>query len=244
MVKSQFRERGRNTSSAPAAIQPGGSLRGRGTTSRTPGRIRRSITLLFDAAAGPYYAGLPAPSGGVTLSTEGGVATFGTLSSGTCQSATGVEATVLGSGYTLTATAPGASQPGAISTAFAVVQYDQLCTNSCTAQVTQVTMTFPKQVVDSLANNGTPLVPVCAGAQVPFPGSSAVSGETGTDEYPDVDDTYPYQGLLANCPSGLVPGAPGTSVDFCVASRQKNPGASETVQIYVGSAFTSDPSFW
>lgn len=107
-----------------------------------------------------------------------------------------------------------------------------------------VTMTFPKQVVNSLANNGTPLMPVCAGAQVDFQGGTAVSGETGTDEYPDLDDTYPYQGLLADCPSGLVPGGSGTSIDFCVLSRQKNPGASETVQIYVGSTFTSDPSVW
>lgn len=261
------------------------------------------VTLLFDAASGPYYAGLPAPSGGVTLATEGGVATFGTLSaSGACQTATGVEATVLGTGYTLSASAPGASE--VTSSPFAVVQYDQLCTASvCNAQVTgssktsanidgfggsaggyqfvasfgqaplecdsqvttsagdpvlvqmtavngapqpyaEVTMTFPKQVVNSLANNGTPLMPVCAGAQVPFPGSVAISSETGTDESPDFDDAYPYQGLLQDCPSGLVPGSSTASGLMCVISRHKNPGASETVEIYVDSSFTSDPSYW
>jgi hypothetical protein len=213
----------------------------------------------------------------------GGLAVFGTCGSG-------ISATNLGSGYTLTAGSPAAAGP-IPSSSFSVVQFQELCsTGSCSTgnlnssstgttgnisttgtgtyellgsfgqgqlqcdslvttttgdpivvQTTPVsngasdyalvTMTFPKKVVNSLANNGTPLMPVCAGATQPF---------TGSNTTPMSNATYPYQGLLPDCTATYL----GDAAQFCVVSRNKNGGASETVQVYVGANYSSDPSFW
>lgn len=91
-----------------------------------------------------------------------------------------------------------------------------------------VTMTFPKAVVNNLANNGTPLMQVCAGASAPFQGSNTTALSNAT---------YPYQGLLADCPSAYL-GQPGL---LCVVSRSKN-AANETIVVYASDL--SDPSFW
>lgn len=93
---------------------------------------------------------------------------------------------------------------------------------------TLITMTFPKSVVNSLADNGTPLMPVCAGATAPFQGSADITGAT-----------YPYQGLLPDCTASYL-GDPG---QLCVVSRAKK-AASETIQIYAGAGFSGDPMFW
>lgn len=90
-----------------------------------------------------------------------------------------------------------------------------------------VTMTFPKAVVNSLANNGTPLMQVCAGASAQFPGS--------TDQGPTV--TPEWQGLVADCGTGYT----AITDNVCVLSRSKK-AASETIQIYVND--DSDPYFW
>ena len=90
-----------------------------------------------------------------------------------------------------------------------------------------ITMTFPKSVVNNLANNGTPLMQVCAGASAQFPGST----DQGSTVVPE------WQGLVQNCPTNYqsVPN------ELCVLSRSKN-AANETIQIF--SADLSDPSYW
>lgn len=91
-----------------------------------------------------------------------------------------------------------------------------------------VTMTFPKAVVNSLANNGTPLMQVCAGTTQPF---------SWTNQQPLANQTYPYQGLVPNCPTGYT----GVNPEICVVSRSKK-AANETIVIYASDL--SDPSFW
>lgn len=90
-----------------------------------------------------------------------------------------------------------------------------------------VTLVFPKSVVNNLANNGTPLMQVCAGASAQFPGSKD-QGQGVTPE---------WQGLAADCGTGY------TSIpdNICVLSRSKN-AASETIKVYVQNL--SDPGFW
>jgi hypothetical protein len=96
-----------------------------------------------------------------------------------------------------------------------------------------LTFVFPKAVVNSLPNNGTPLMPVCAGslkpflAQVPYPGSAA----------------YPNQGLLYNCDDPTYLASAGQDpLQLCVQSRAKIGGGAE--QIVVSASNLSDPSFW
>lgn len=90
-----------------------------------------------------------------------------------------------------------------------------------------VTMTFPKSVVNNLANNGTPLMQVCAGASAFFPGSA----DQGSGVTPE------WQGLVANCGANYT-----TIVDnICVLSRSKQ-AANEIIQIFVQNL--SDPGFW
>lgn len=92
-----------------------------------------------------------------------------------------------------------------------------------------VTMTFPKSVVNNLANNGTPLMQVCAGASQPFPGSNSLA-----DPLPG---PYPFQGLVADCGTSYT-----TIVDnICVLSRSKH-AANEIIEIWVYDL--SDPSYW
>ena len=90
-----------------------------------------------------------------------------------------------------------------------------------------VTLTFPKAVVNNLANNGTPLMQVCAGASASFPGST----DLGAGVTPE------FQGLVANCTTGY------TTVpnNICVLSRSKN-AANETIQLFVQNL--SDPHAW
>ena len=90
-----------------------------------------------------------------------------------------------------------------------------------------VTLTFPKAVVNNLANNGTPLMQVCAGASASFPGST----DLGAGVTPE------FQGLVANCTTGYT----GVPNNICVLSRSKN-AANETIQLFVQNL--SDPHAW
>ena len=94
-----------------------------------------------------------------------------------------------------------------------------------------ITLTFPKAVVNNLANNGTPLMQVCTGASQPFPGWTFDSGV--------LNDPTRYQGLLLDCPTNLTP--PPGEVQICVVSRSKN-AANEIIEIY--SSDLSDPHYW
>lgn len=100
-----------------------------------------------------------------------------------------------------------------------------------------VSMTFPKSVVNNLANNGTPLMQVCARASYPFTtASGGQASQVGTSQY--------YDGLLPDCPSSVTATTVGTTLSppvLCVLSRAKK-AANETIEIYVSDF--SDPSFW
>ncbi len=96
-----------------------------------------------------------------------------------------------------------------------------------------ITLTFPKAIVNSVPNNGTPLMPVCVGATQQFP---TVQPTLGTK-------AYPYQGLLYGCTdsaylASLTPGELG----ICVASYAKIHGGAE--QIVIDSTSLGDPMYW
>ena len=225
--------------------------------------------------------------------TSGALGIHGLATFGSCNS--GIGATNIGSGYTLSANSTSASGP-VPSSAFSVVQFLQNCTSDpcstptplngsstkttgsisasgasgetllgsfglgsleCDSQVTDslitadplvsqtsgsasgtVTMTFPKAVVNNLANNGTPLMQVCAGAKTPF----QVLPNTSYTCDPTKDPTclYPYQGLLPNCQSGYQ-AQTYTSLYMCVVSRSKN-AANETIVIFTSDL--TDPMYW
>jgi len=104
-----------------------------------------------------------------------------------------------------------------------------------------LTLTFPKSVVNSLSNNGTPLMPVCAGASEAFP----AKGDPSTGLPFPGSLAYPFQGLLYDCTdstylalvaSGIYP------VDICVQSRAKIGGGAERIVVFASDL--SDPSFW
>jgi hypothetical protein len=102
-----------------------------------------------------------------------------------------------------------------------------------------VTMTFPKAIVNSIVNNGTPQMPVCVGAMSPFAGSSPVT-TGGTSPY-----LYPYEGLLYACDSSAyasyMEANPG-GLAICVSSYAKIHGGAETVVVSTSSL--GDPMFW
>ncbi|HET6914553.1 MAG TPA: hypothetical protein VFH56_00535 [Acidimicrobiales bacterium] len=248
---------------------------------------------------GLYYQGsaLTGATPPVTSRTDG-LATFGT-----CQS--GLSATKLGSGFTLSASTTVTSNSPQSSSVFAVVQAFESCSPSSCPPVTvtsgtdnvsgtihasftangqllgtfgegtlqcdggvvdltkvtadpivaqaftspnsssgTITMTFPKAVVNNLANNGTPLMQVCAGANNPFTtvdGTMTLSCTPSTD--PNVGPcNKKYEGLLPNCASGyqnVVGINPAdNSILLCVVSRSKN-AANETIVIYASDL--SDP---
>lgn len=243
------------------------------------------ITITFGGAADPGLVDGTSPVGGsgVTVDTDAnGLATFGSCASG-------LGATNIGTGFTLSASSPAASSP-VTSTSFQVLQTcSGACTRNNTSQTTgttgtvsasdkgsffqiftsfgqgvnlncdsavtapgfpadplyveaqataggvsgELTFVFPKTVVNSLANNGTPLMPVCAGAtkaflaKVPYPGSAA----------------YPFQGLLYDCTDPMYVSQSGSDpLQMCVKSRAKIGGGAE--QIVVDTSNLSDPSFW
>ena len=107
-----------------------------------------------------------------------------------------------------------------------------------------VTMVFPKAVVNNLANNGTPLMQVCAGANNPFTtvdGTKTPSCTPSTTLGPCFKQ---FEGLLPNCPTGyksVVGIQSDGSILLCVVSRSKN-AAKETIVIYASDL--SDPHYW
>jgi hypothetical protein len=102
-----------------------------------------------------------------------------------------------------------------------------------------VTMVFPKSVVNSIPNNGTPLMPVCAGASERFPANPAYPGST-------TDPSIAFQGLLYDCSDAtyqsLILDTTTYPVQLCVQSRAKLAGGAEKIVIFANNL--SDPSFW
>jgi hypothetical protein len=97
-----------------------------------------------------------------------------------------------------------------------------------------ITMTFPRQLVNLLPDNGTPNLAMCAGADAAFP-RIATSGV----------GTYPYEGLMLDCtdPAYLAAIAdPAFPLHMCVADRYKRAGAL-TVVITIEPS-VKDPRFW
>jgi hypothetical protein len=85
-------------------------------------------------------------------------------------------------------------------------------------------------------NNGTPLHPVCAGGDFPFPGSSPVGAIT-----------HPHEGLLLNCSdpdyaAQVAAADPAAFLPMCVQSRARSAG---NLVVTVSIASTSvDPRIW
>jgi hypothetical protein len=95
-----------------------------------------------------------------------------------------------------------------------------------------VTLFFPKAIVNELPNNGTPLMPVCAGAAQPFLAKLGVA--------PSSTSPFQYQGLLYDCDDPTYTAEAGSyPLQMCVASRSKS-AANETVVVDV-SSLTDDP---
>jgi hypothetical protein len=120
-------------------------------------------------------------------------------------------------------------------------------TDKTTPVSKNLVLTFPKALANLVPNNGTPLHPVCAGAEVAFPGSASTSGRApGTF-------TYPQEGLLLNCSDPAYIG-PVTAFNadpnpnktpllpMCVSSRARNAG-NLIVTIRVEST-RFDPRIW
>ncbi len=99
-----------------------------------------------------------------------------------------------------------------------------------------ITLTFPKAIVNSLVNNGTPLMPVCVGAEAAFPASVSTAGS----------QQYPYQGLLYACDSSAYAAAVSSGsypLQICVESYAKIHGGAEQVVVYT-SSLGGDPMYW
>jgi hypothetical protein len=112
-----------------------------------------------------------------------------------------------------------------------------VATSGATAAVSgYITLTFPKAIVNSLVNNGTPLMPVCVGAEAAFPVSVSTTGSS----------QYPYQGLLYACGSSAYAAALSNSsysLQICVESYAKIHGGAEQVVVYT-SSLGGDPMYW
>ena len=99
-----------------------------------------------------------------------------------------------------------------------------------------IVLTFPKALANLVPDNGTPRHPVCAGADVPFPGSSPVGVIT-----------HPHEGLLLDCSdpayvAAVAAADPAAFLPMCVASRSRSAGKLVvTVSI---AATTVDPRVW
>lgn len=254
------------------------------------GGVAVTIAPSSSSSPGLYYGTSEVTSSGITVKTNSsGQAIFGS-----CQS--GLAATNIGQGYSLTATAGGSS---VTSSTFSVVQAYVQCSGSCYTTVqssatgTQgtvgaedsgasfylsatfgtglqlacdsqvatvaadplqattstsaasgtVTMTFPKSVVNSIPNNGTPFMPVCVGATAPFAGSNQTA--TSSTSSPYAYNLYPYEGLLYACDStayaSYLQDNPN-NLQICVSSYAKEHGGAETVVISTSSL--GDPMFW
>jgi hypothetical protein len=102
-------------------------------------------------------------------------------------------------------------------------------------------LTFSKALANLVPNNGTPLHPVCAGGDFPFPGSQSTQGLTpGTF-------THPFEGLLLNCSDpayaqAVAEADPAAFLPMCVNSRARSAG-NLIVTITV-AATTVDPRIW
>lgn len=170
----------------------------------------------------------------------------GSCSSTVTSSATGTSATVdatgpqsfqllttFGYGYTLTCD----SQVASAAADPLVVETPGTATTATVSGT--VTMTFPKAIVNTVPDNGTPHMPVCIGATEPFPGSNTS---------PLTNETEPYQGLIYDCSSSTYQadlntlsssGAPYLAV--CVSSYSKHAG-NETLVLDESSL--GDPVHW
>ncbi len=259
--------------------------------------IEVSLSPAAGSDPGLYYG--TSSSTSVTVATDaGGLATFGTCSSG-------LAATTAGAGYVLDASSPvDESSTGALnlvpSQPFDVAQFLQNCspTAPCSATVTSaatgttatvdpantssfqlltsfgygdsltcdslvasaaadplvvqttasgtaaavsgtVTMTFPKAIVNTVPDNGTPHMPVCIGATEPFPGSNSS---------PLTNATEPYQGLIYDCSSSTyqtdisaLQSSGAAYLAVCVSSYSKHAG-NETLVLTESSL--GDPVHW
>ena len=104
-------------------------------------------------------------------------------------------------------------------------------------------LTFPRALANLVPDNGTPHHPVCAGGDLPFPGSKPTTQAQRDAKIA----THPHEGLLLNCVDPLytqaVTGAAtGTILPMCVQSRARSAGKL-VVTVLVQST-TVDPRVW
>jgi len=115
----------------------------------------------------------------------------------------------------------------------------QVATDRSTEVSKTLVLTFPKALANLVPNNGTALHPVCAGADVRFPGSDPVGVQPN------------FEGLLLNCNDPVYVDqvrAFNTGVDphpllpMCVSARARNAG-NLIITITVEPTLF-DPRFW
>ncbi len=207
-----------------------------------------ATTLTFTAASnnttdcGPVLADVTlTPSSSPTTCTGSCTVNLQSTSTGT---SAGITAASTGDGFFLQATFGSDYRLGCDSAVtghftadpLLVISYHQ---NSTAPNVYgSVTLTFPKKVVHEVpTNKGTPHMPVCVGANEPFPGSSAVRW---TPTSP-----FTYQGLLYPCDNAThhadIKNAGNYPLNICVSSYSRVHGA-ERVVIQTNSF--GDPMFW
>jgi len=94
-----------------------------------------------------------------------------------------------------------------------------------------VTMTFPKEIVNTQANSGRPHMQVCAHTST-------------SQEFQAIGGGATADGLVADCVNGTYPyNVQGTNLlGLCVQSRAKGSLGHETVVLQVSNL--GDPSFW
>jgi hypothetical protein len=117
----------------------------------------------------------------------------------------------------------------------------QVDTQSASPVSKTLKLTFPKALANLVPNNGTPLHPVCAGGDFPFPGSEKTEG------FPPGTFTHPFEGLLLNCsdPDYAAEKAaadPAAFLPMCVQSRARSAG-NLVVTVLIEST-SVDPRIW
>ncbi len=108
-------------------------------------------------------------------------------------------------------------------------------TSSSAGVAKTITLTFPLELMNAIPDNGTSRLPVCAGGDYAFPGSSS----EGTL-------AYPAEGLLLDCADRTYQRLARDSATYplamCVASRSRDAGDVIVVISIASTRF--DPSFW
>jgi VCBS repeat-containing protein len=230
-----------------SAVVPGRSLpvvltvgAAPGTTSTVTTQVKQSNDF---RGTNNDFAGTPA---GLSV---GWTAPPGTACTGTCAPTYTSSVNGVAADLTLTSTAPFSYVAGFTTTrlscdtapfgATVTPEPFQVETTGTTGVSKTLRLTFPKALANLVPDNGTPHLPVCAGADLAFPGSTATSGAR-----------YPHEGLLLDCTDPTYVQQAGTTASplpMCVAARARLAGGALvlTVTVTVDPARPDvDPMVW